>query len=79
MSVLKALGSMHLSSGTSNILDILKLTQNLQKKGYNIELFWIPTHVGIKYNEKADEIAKDVIISDTNTSNQISIRDLRAQ
>ena len=44
--------------------------QNLQTRGFNTTFIWIPSHVGIKGNVRADELAKKSV------QKQISIYDV---
>ena len=49
-------------SHKNNIVKQIKINLNkLYAKGLNIEICWIPAHVGIIGNEKADEAAKSAI------------------
>ena len=43
------------------IQEILHILTYLKEVGSQIEFCWIPSHIGIKGNEKADRIAKRVI------------------
>ena len=43
------------------IRDIIQMLTYLKEVGSIIEFCWIPGHIGIKGNEKADKIAKEVI------------------
>lgn len=79
MSVLKAIQSSNKSQIKSNIiLDIINIGMNLKNIGKRIELFWIPAHVGIEFNEKADRAAKEAIKSGIDTSTLIPVSDLQA-
>ena len=40
------------------MISILDILQELQKKGFVIRFCWIPSHIGILGNEKADQLAK---------------------
>ena len=43
------------------IQDILKLFNDCLSVNKNVVLAWVPSHVGIKSNEKADELAKQAL------------------
>ena len=44
--------------------EIIVLYQNLLEEGKDVTLMWIPSHMGIKGNHKADEKAKEALKSD---------------
>lgn len=46
------------SSGQYLVKWIVWLINNLRNKGVEIELHWVPAHIGIKGNEQADVAAK---------------------
>ena len=40
------------------VITILDILQELKRKGYSVQFCWIPSHVGIRGNERADQLAK---------------------
>jgi len=44
-----------------SIVDLLEKHSKLTKQGKSIVLAWIPSHIGIKGNDKADALAKDAL------------------
>ena len=47
------------SSRNPLMIDLLDSLQKLRKRNINIEFCWVPSHVGIQGNHKADDKAKD--------------------
>ena len=41
------------------VLDIILKLGQLKKQGYSIYIVWVKAHIGLIYNEKADELAKE--------------------
>lgn len=55
LSTLKAL---HIKSGSEPFLgDMLHILETAEKNGKTIRLVWVPSHVGIQGNERADKLA----------------------
>ncbi|XP_055944481.1 uncharacterized protein LOC129975443 [Argiope bruennichi] len=75
LSVLQSLKSSHYhSKNPPLVLKILNLFNRLSSRGFTILLSWVPSHVGIGGNEKADSAAK----SATSTANiSIPVSDLK--
>ena len=59
MSCLQAIESLNVDNPI--ILNILELYGTLKTKQKNIVLCWVPSHVGIRGNELADDFAKDAL------------------
>jgi len=55
---IRAVNNQSSSSGQHLIKNIVKLVNMLRKKGIEMELRWVPAHIGIKGNEMADVAAK---------------------
>ena len=73
LSSLKALTSEKTKSSRPNLIqEIQTLVGDISKKKSNIELAWIPSHVGITGNEMADRLAKEA-------TNKIQIDELVKQ
>ena len=56
---LDALQQLHPKDNVSLITTILGTLQSLAVQGRRVRLHWIPSHVGIRSNEVADETAKE--------------------
>lgn len=41
------------------VLSVLEWLYLLQRRGYHVEFCWVPAHVGVAGNEKADRLAKE--------------------
>jgi ribonuclease HI len=66
LSVIKTLEQKKINTHTEKIIIDIKTTlTNLQNCGYRISFLWIPSHVGIQGNEKADELAKQALEAET--------------
>ncbi|GBM16438.1 putative RNA-directed DNA polymerase from transposon X-element [Araneus ventricosus] len=64
LSVLKSLISNHNHSHKNPlVLNVLNLLDKLDSRGFTVLLCWVPSHVGIVGNEKADRAAKLAITS----------------
>ena len=59
LSALQAVENISLNSRPDLISKIMQQYNRLTSEGYQIDLAWIPSHVGVKGNEKADELAKN--------------------
>ncbi len=40
------------------LLEIFTIMLRIQRAGTDVQLCWVPAHIGVEGNEKADEIAK---------------------
>jgi len=49
----------HLGPGQAITSDIITTAQGLTEKGIKVILQWVPSHIGIEGNERADKIAKE--------------------
>jgi ribonuclease HI len=47
-------------SGQYILLQILWMIENMRHKGIEPEFHWVPVHIGIEGNERADKAAKEV-------------------
>ena len=65
MSSLQALKQTRLKENINLITSILGLLKQHQLQGRQVTLNWIPSHIGIHGNDKADELAKQAIMSTT--------------
>ncbi|GBM97133.1 putative RNA-directed DNA polymerase from transposon BS [Araneus ventricosus] len=75
LSVLKSLISNHIHSHKNPlILNVLNLLDKLDSRGFTVLLCWVPSHVGIVGNEKADRAAKLAI---TSTNATIPLNDFK--
>lgn len=78
-SVLKAIQSpLYWKIKSYLILEIRQKIYSLSKNGKKVELFWVPAHVGIRYNEMVDLAAKDNIKSGIDTQMLIPKDDFKA-
>ncbi len=67
LSSLQAIQNKNTKSNPELIPQILQTAQQLVNMGNNITLLWIPAHVGIPGNEKADKLAKNALSHPTIT------------
>ena len=58
------------------IQELNKLLFECKEKNKNIGLVWVPIHNGIKSNDKADELAKKVVVEDPLFEVEVSHSDL---
>jgi ribonuclease HI len=56
-----------------------KILRKAATMGKKIIVKWIPTHVGVSGNEKADELAKKETIYGTPTQYKLQLKDLCRQ
>ena len=62
LSVCNSLSMLDYTAKTHHIIyGIKRIIQRLQQNQYNIDFMWIPSHCGIKGNEKVDQLAKQAI------------------
>ena len=73
---LSALQSLTYSSHHPLIIEILEWLFLLSRKGKVIEFCWVPAHVGVAGNERADEIAKNAIVNSNMRDIALPFRDL---
>ena len=59
------------------VLHILELLTELQLDGTEVKLLWVPSHVGVKGNERADEAAKAVTRSSNIRRFKVDRRDIK--
>ena len=59
LSVLQAMG--HFNPVHPIVIEILEWLYLLENRGKNIRFCWVPAHVGVGGNEKADSLAKQVV------------------
>lgn len=52
-------GKLEIISSRQDILyEVLQLVRRLVKRGDQVRFMWVPAHVGVRGNERADELAK---------------------
>ncbi|MEL6986791.1 MAG: reverse transcriptase domain-containing protein [Bacteroidota bacterium] len=73
-SVLQSLN--HFNPAHPLILDILEWLIVAKRRGHNIEFCWVPAHVGIAGNERADQVAKSSIIDNIARNCPLPFRDI---
>ena len=67
-SVVQALQGDLLNANTNFLLHEIKIKHmHLKNRGFKITIIWIPSHCSIAGNDRADELAKDAIITGTTT------------
>ncbi|GBN08140.1 hypothetical protein AVEN_212344-1 [Araneus ventricosus] len=72
LSVLESLKSFYMHSHHHPLLlNVLHLLNKLASRDFNILLCWVPSHVGIVGNEKADKAAK-LVTAPTNSSTPLT-------
>ena len=59
--VLASMSSFHSSSRQGLLYEVLELVTRLVIKGCKLKFLWVPAHVGIVGNEKADKMAKKAL------------------
>lgn len=78
LSVLKALESVKKRKKSRLVWEICNEIVELQQAGKQVSLYWIPAHVGIQVNEKADREAREACISGADTDLLLPGSDFRA-
>jgi len=76
-SVLMAVHSYPKSNTHALILTIKSHIQELQASGFNVKLLWVPSHMGIEGNDRADKIAA-TFETESSYSQAMYSRDLKA-
>nr|XP_055031454.1 uncharacterized protein LOC129420520 [Misgurnus anguillicaudatus]XP_055031455.1 uncharacterized protein LOC129420520 [Misgurnus anguillicaudatus]XP_055031456.1 uncharacterized protein LOC129420520 [Misgurnus anguillicaudatus] len=71
-SVLGSLRSFLSKSRQDILYDVLQLSTNIVGKGSQVKFMWVPAHVGIRGNERADKLAKMALLKE-NIEMQISL------
>jgi ribonuclease HI len=62
ISSLKTLQTRKVTPGTHSLVyEIKEACWWLKKNGYEIYMMWIPLHVGVRGNERADQLAADAV------------------
>lgn len=56
--VIRSVANPDNQSGQYILLQILWIIENLRRKGIEPELRWVPAHIGIEGNERADKAGK---------------------
>ena len=59
-------------------LQIIEMIDKLKSQNKVIKLCWVPSHMGIKGNEKADEAAKSALLIPVDKNIKISYTDTRS-
>lgn len=62
-----------------HILQIIEIINNLNSQNKSVKFCWIPSHMGIKGNEKADEAAKAALLLNIDHSIKISYTDMKSK
>lgn len=78
LSVLLALESAKKKEKPYLIWEICKESLELERNSKRISLFWIPAHVGIQGNERADQEAREACVSGLDTDLLMPGSDLRS-
>jgi hypothetical protein len=66
MSSLRALQTQKISPRTHSVVyEIKEASWWLQRHGYGIHIMWIPSHVGVMGNERADRLTGEAVQGDT--------------
>ena len=58
MSAIQALKGNIENTEDKILFEIKYLLHKLEQLGYEVQIFWIPSHIGIEGNEKVDSLAK---------------------
>ena len=58
------------------VIDILEWLYLLRNRGKNVEFCWVPAHVGIGGNEKADALAKEALGIDPRNNIALPVKDI---
>ena len=60
-SVLASMRSFYSSSRQGLLYEVLQSITRIVQQGRQIHFLWVPAHVGVKGNEKADKMAKKAL------------------
>ena len=60
-SVLSSMRSFYSSSRQGLLFEVLQTITRIVQQGRKLKFLWVPAHIGIKGNEKADEMAKEAL------------------
>ena len=71
-SVLASLRSFHSNSRQDILYSVLQSITRIVHQGGQVRFLWVPAHVGVRGNERADELAKRALMK-ANADMQISI------
>ena len=65
-------------SGESKHPLVIQICQHIQRMAVDIDLVWVPAHIGLQGNERADSWAKRALVYNMTTTVPISPRTLKA-
>ena len=61
-SVLASIRSFHSSSRQDILFQVIQSVTRIVQRGGQVRFLWVPAHVGVEGNEKADELAKGALV-----------------
>lgn len=70
---LKAMSALRMSSGQQILALLLREVEELRKEGVEVCYHWIPSHKGVRGNERADEAAKKAAEGQKQTSGLVAL------